>query len=215
RPCWRCCWRSWRGRAPGGPPAPPPPAKAPRAPRGGGGGPGGGGPRRAPTPREPGAGAGGGLPFGRGRGAGGAGRGGAGGGAEGAGGLALAAERIRGLYGAEAPHPAALRAVERRCRELWDQRGSIVRALGDGLPHGMDEQVRNDLLELAVLGASLRVALAPRGREGAARREALRLLAEAEEELGASPVPAPERPLPSETPGRADPRGARLTPRTS
>jgi hypothetical protein len=94
-----------------------------------------------------------------------------------------------------------LRAVERSCRDLWERRGRITEILGTDLPREVEQQAKNDLLELALLAATLRVALARAGEESRARREALGMLAEVETMLGPSPVLFHERWLLAEAQG--------------
>jgi eukaryotic-like serine/threonine-protein kinase len=106
--------------------------------------------------------------------------------------LHAAAERLRGLYGAE-QLPAAAREAEALCRALWKKRKRILMRLGPDLPAGLGRQVRDDLLEVAVLWSDLRVRLAPAGESAAARREALRTLAEAETAFGLSAALCHER----------------------
>jgi Tfp pilus assembly protein PilF len=96
-------------------------------------------------------------------------------------------EQARPLYAAEVLPVEQARAVAERCRRLWDERELVRRALTD--------QARADLLELAVLWVHLHVRLAPEWEAEAARREALPVLRQAEEELGSSCVLALERRL--------------------
>jgi tetratricopeptide (TPR) repeat protein len=100
-------------------------------------------------------------------------------------------ERVRPLYGVDLLPEAQARAVARQCRRFWEERAAIARLLGQ--QGGLEaEQVRVDLLDLAILGAHLHVSLAP-GR--ASREQALTVLAEAEELFGPSCVLAHERRL--------------------
>jgi serine/threonine protein kinase/Flp pilus assembly protein TadD len=110
---------------------------------------------------------------------------------QGAGELHALAEQLRTAYGAEALNPAAARAVEAQCRALWQRRGLILGRLADPTDPDLGRQVRGDLMELAVLGADLRVRLAAGGE--AARREALDVLGEAEALFGPGCVLARER----------------------
>jgi tetratricopeptide (TPR) repeat protein len=96
-------------------------------------------------------------------------------------------ERVRPLYGADHLPAAQARAAAEQCRRFWRQREQITRRLG-----AEDEAVRTDLLDLAILGAHLDVRLAP-GRGEQARRDALRVLSEAEELFGPSCVLYQER----------------------
>jgi serine/threonine protein kinase len=111
----------------------------------------------------------------------------------------LAAQELHGLverlgagYAADGPPPAELRSVEAHCRSFWQRRDQI--ALRLGVPPGpAAEQVRNDLLDLALLWIDLRVRLAGPGEVRAARQEALEVLAQAEALFGASCVLEYER----------------------
>src|SRR5262249_14554454 len=91
------------------------------------------------------------------------------------------ADRLRLLYGTEGLPARVLTPAAAPARQLWEQRRVILERSGG------DEQLRADLLDLAIFCADLRVRLAPPG-DAAARREALRTLAEAEELLGPGPV---------------------------
>jgi serine/threonine protein kinase/tetratricopeptide (TPR) repeat protein len=95
-------------------------------------------------------------------------------------------ERVRPLYAADPLAPGQARAAAEECRRFWDRRRSIARELGA-------DRVRADLLDLAVLWAHLRVRLASTAQAGAARRDALKVLAEAEELFGPSCVLYQER----------------------
>jgi tetratricopeptide (TPR) repeat protein len=131
-----------------------------------------------------------------------------------------AAERLRVLFGAEEIPPQDAAAVERLCRAFWDRRRRITARLGMELPLELEQQVRSDMLDLAVLWSDLRVRLAADGEE-AARREALRVLAEAEEAFGPSAVLYRERQLHAEALGLDDvahaaaARAAETAPRTA
>jgi eukaryotic-like serine/threonine-protein kinase len=120
------------------------------------------------------------------------------------------AERLRLLYGAEAPPSAGGKDLGERCRACWEGRGRLAGEGGE-----FDARARRDLLDLAVLWSALRVRQAPAGAAPAARREALRLLAEAEESFGPSPVLELERAAHARALGVSAPRGAAGLPRTS
>jgi serine/threonine protein kinase/tetratricopeptide (TPR) repeat protein len=102
-------------------------------------------------------------------------------------------ERVRALYGADGQGTADLRAVEARCRGFWERAGQIVRRLAPRAGAAEGDQVRTDLLDLAVLWTNLRVRLAEKGGENAARREALTILDRAETLFGQSCVLDRER----------------------
>src|SRR5262249_33287003 len=103
--------------------------------------------------------------------------------------LHLLADRLRFVYGADGLPAEAARALERRCAALSEQRGRSVAQRG-AAPGG---DVKGDLLDLALLGADLRVRLAPAHAGDEARRAALQMLAEAEELFGPSPVLSRDR----------------------
>jgi serine/threonine protein kinase len=103
------------------------------------------------------------------------------------------ADRCRFLYGADYLPAALLVSVETRCRALWEQRETILDRLGIELEPSVEQRVRIDLLDLAILGADLRVRVAPKSQVAAARREALRMLDQAEEFAGPSAVLYQER----------------------
>jgi serine/threonine protein kinase/predicted Zn-dependent protease len=101
-------------------------------------------------------------------------------------------ERVRPLYGAE-PLPAEqARAVADRCRELWQEREAIAR-LGSPAAPELEQQVRADLLDVAILWANLAVSLASPGEARGAHQEALAVLAQAEALFGPSCVLYQER----------------------
>jgi tetratricopeptide (TPR) repeat protein len=68
-----------------------------------------------------------------------------------------------------------------------------VERLGPGGGHPLEPGVRNDLYDLAIFWADLQVRLAPPDGKEAARREAQTVLAQAEAQLGPSPVLEAER----------------------
>jgi tetratricopeptide (TPR) repeat protein len=101
-------------------------------------------------------------------------------------------ERIRPHYGA-ALAPAEARVLETQSRRLWEMRDQIAQRLGLPGPPGLDQQVQIDLLDLAVLWTDLWVRQAPEPEAAANRREALKVLAEAEALFGPSCVLEQER----------------------
>ena len=97
-------------------------------------------------------------------------------------------ERVRALYGADGQGIAEGRVVERHCRAFWQRRDLIAQQLG-WLPVDAErEQVRNDLLDLAILWTDLRVRLAGKHEVNAVRKDALAVLAQAEALFGSSCV---------------------------
>src|SRR5262249_48100177 len=98
-------------------------------------------------------------------------------------------ERLRILYGADGQPLAELRTIEAHCRTIWDQRNLI--AQHHDSPER--EQVEQDLLDLAILWTDLRVRLAGKAEANNVRKEALKLLGQAEELFGPSCVLECER----------------------
>jgi serine/threonine protein kinase len=78
------------------------------------------------------------------------------------------------------------------CHKIWQGRGALVATVGDDTAArrdgGLDEQLRQDLLDLAVLSARIDVQLAPPARTIDARRGALQILSEARLTCGPSPL---------------------------
>jgi tetratricopeptide (TPR) repeat protein len=130
------------------------------------------------------------------------------------------ADRLRFLYGTDLAATEVLRSLEHRLRTTWEARCHILAQLGAGLEPETANGLRTDLLDLGILRADLRVRLAS-DSPADARREALRILDEAERLLGASPVLALERQIHAEALGLTDlaraaaRRRAELVPRTA
>ena len=88
--------------------------------------------------------------------------------------------------------PRALAALEKNCRELWDNRNRILAIFKERAETALQQQVRTDLLDLAVIWSSLQHRQA--GTNAAAdHRAALDVLAEAEKLFGSNPVLQRER----------------------
>jgi eukaryotic-like serine/threonine-protein kinase len=102
-------------------------------------------------------------------------------------------ERTRYLHGDDLLSPEALRALEGQCRTAWEQRDRLLAAAEAPLGPGLEETVRRDLLDVAVLWSDCRARLAGPAGADEARREALRTLDEAEALFGPSPVLSRER----------------------
>jgi serine/threonine protein kinase/Tfp pilus assembly protein PilF len=101
------------------------------------------------------------------------------------------AERLRAAYGTEERAGAASQALEMHCRDLWRNRERIIQQLA-ARPGADQEQVHNDLLDVAILWADLRVRLAGKN-DPSVRREALEVLGQAEALFGPSCVLDGER----------------------
>src|SRR5262249_26244419 len=102
-------------------------------------------------------------------------------------------ERLRPLYAADGLPPAQAHALERRCREFWDQRDRIAERLLPQPAPDLDRQVQTDMLDLALLWTELRVRLAGGESQAAARRAGLEVLDQAEALFGPSCVVDRER----------------------
>jgi tetratricopeptide (TPR) repeat protein len=135
--------------------------------------------------------------------------------------LHLFCERARPLYGADLLPLTQALAVAARCQAFWEKRGLIARQLGPQVAPELDQQVRDDLLDLAIIWANLRVRLAPRDQAPAAREEALDVLAQAEALFGPSCVLCQERRSHALALGRTDVaeaaarQGSELAPRSA
>jgi tetratricopeptide (TPR) repeat protein len=100
-------------------------------------------------------------------------------------------ETLRPLYGAGQVPSEQVRAVIGRCEQFWGKRDLIRQYLGAGGDEEVERRIRTDLTDLAVVWAHLRT----QGQPAQAHREALALLAEAENELGPGCVLELERHL--------------------
>jgi serine/threonine protein kinase/Tfp pilus assembly protein PilF len=106
------------------------------------------------------------------------------------------AEELRFRF-ADAPPAAAIdlgrgRALDRHCGEVWDQRDLLADRAAPVAPE-TEAAIPEDLGDLALFRADLRVRLAPAARRDAARAGAARDLAEAEALCGPSPALARAR----------------------
>jgi eukaryotic-like serine/threonine-protein kinase len=89
---------------------------------------------------------------------------------------------------ANRPVPAA-REVERHCHALWESRRTLLERPGTPLDPALEQQLRDDLLDLAIIGSNLGVRLETDAKKaGEAHRAGLRLLDEAEALFGPSHV---------------------------
>ncbi len=102
--------------------------------------------------------------------------------------LHLACELLRPLYAADFATPLQSQLVEKRCRELWEQRESLAAKLSGKMNSDLERQWRADLLDAVILAYRLR----ERGTSPAEKRdvhlEALQTLEQAENLLGASGI---------------------------
>jgi tetratricopeptide (TPR) repeat protein len=102
-------------------------------------------------------------------------------------------ERVRVTAASDPLPDDQARAVEARCRELWDRREDFVTGLAGQPTAEREDRWRADLLDTAVLAADLTVRAAPEADRTATRRQALTILAEAERLLGPARVIELER----------------------
>jgi serine/threonine protein kinase len=83
--------------------------------------------------------------------------------------------------------PEKLRELQAGCRTVWQARTQIL-GPNSAASTQLEQRMRTDLLDLALLAADLDVRLAPRGKVDAVRRQALQMLDEAQSLCGSSPV---------------------------
>ncbi len=99
---------------------------------------------------------------------------------------------IRFRYGVSPKANAESRAIVRRGREIWKARTPLLEAIHGRREPEVEQQIRADLLDFAVIWADLRVRLAKTDQADEvpqeALREALRILDEAADQLGPSPA---------------------------
>jgi tetratricopeptide (TPR) repeat protein len=115
--------------------------------------------------------------------------------------LGRLADSVRFLYPFDGQPPAVLAELEDRCRTVWERRDLVRDRLAAGGEAADRARVEADLLDLAVLGAALRV----RVGGAAARPAALATLAEAESLFGPSAALSRERAALGGPPGNAPP----------
>jgi serine/threonine protein kinase/Flp pilus assembly protein TadD len=133
--------------------------------------------------------------------------------------LHLLVNRLRFRYADASPAARyAWQGEEARCLAAWGQRALLVAPPGPDIPPALCQQIREDLLDLAILVSHFRTRWSA---DRAAARAALRLLAEAERQFGASPVLCRQRQRHAERLGltaearEAARRGEELVPRTA
>jgi tetratricopeptide (TPR) repeat protein len=94
-------------------------------------------------------------------------------------------DRLRFAESAAMRPDASARELERNCRTLWEARRELFDRPGTALDVKLEPRLRDDLLDLAVIGSNLRVGLETDPKKaGDARREALKILDQAEALLG-------------------------------
>ena len=125
------------------------------------------------------------------------------------------------LYADDSRNRREAQSLEEQCQKVWDARFLMGQHSEPGLDATVEEQIRTDLLDLAILWADLQVRWAQGGEIEKACREALRILAQAEELLGPSVILRQERQAYTDKLGRAAfadaaaPRIIGLVPRTA
>jgi serine/threonine protein kinase/tetratricopeptide (TPR) repeat protein len=113
------------------------------------------------------------------------------------------ADRIRLRFSADSLERKEMSDLEASCRTAWEKRAWLLEQLKD-LTDQERQQLQLDMLDLAILSASLRVQLASATNQRDARESALRVLEEAESLFGASPVLLRERQLYATSLGLSD-----------
>ncbi len=98
--------------------------------------------------------------------------------------LHAAADRMRFLLDADSLAHRELQALETQCGKIWQARELILDNSQTALEPEMEQRLRTDLLDLAILWADLRVRLTEGDHQ--TRRDALQVLAEAETLFGPS-----------------------------
>jgi serine/threonine protein kinase/Flp pilus assembly protein TadD len=101
--------------------------------------------------------------------------------------LHLWVEQSRYLHGDELLAPATLRMLEAQCRTAWQQRDRLL-AADEPLDADTDENLRRDLLDVAILWADCMTKQAAPADAKNVQREAILVLNEAEALFGSSPV---------------------------
>lgn len=130
--------------------------------------------------------------------------------------LKLLVDRVRTLYAEDAQAPESVRGLERRLAKVWSARATIQARVNQGGDPSTREQVRCDLLDLAVLWVDLRVRTADESTRAEVRRAAIHTLDEAEADFGPSPVLEHERTTHASALGLTVPaRAAEMPPRTA
>jgi serine/threonine protein kinase/Flp pilus assembly protein TadD len=97
------------------------------------------------------------------------------------------AELIRFRYGLALPPGDEATSLIRRLRAIWEGRANLIQSQAGASGQRFDDRTRDDLRDLVVLWAGLRVCFAASDRAAQANREALRILSEARDVLGSSP----------------------------
>lgn len=97
-------------------------------------------------------------------------------------------EQIRPYYAAEFATPGQAQLVERRCRDLWEQRQSLAASLSGQATPDLERRWREDLMDVAILLARLRESSSSAAARHEVHRDALLTLEQAESLLGAKGI---------------------------
>lgn len=130
------------------------------------------------------------------------------------------AETFRFAQGGSVQGVGSVDALRQRWRKVWDSRKQLLQHEGLELDPALEQQIKTDYLDLALIWADLRVRLASANKI-LARREALATLIEAEESLGTSLVLCRQQQElaaalgDTSTAKAAEQKAANLTPRTT
>jgi tetratricopeptide (TPR) repeat protein len=103
------------------------------------------------------------------------------------------ADLVRFWYGITPPAGDEAQNFVRKVRAIWEERDLLLKPKGQSLDTEIEQGIRTDLLELAVVWADWRVRLASKSEVDDARREALRILDQANAICGPSPALNRER----------------------
>jgi eukaryotic-like serine/threonine-protein kinase len=126
------------------------------------------------------------------------------------------ADLIRFQYGITPPAGGEAWDLVRTIRAIWEERDLLLASEQGTLDPEIEEGIRTDLLELAVVWADLRVRLASKKEIDEARREALLVLDQAGASCGPSPALNRERRAYTRALGRLDPsHGPEPAPRSA
>jgi eukaryotic-like serine/threonine-protein kinase len=103
------------------------------------------------------------------------------------------ADVIRFRYGISPPSGEEAQTLTKHIRLIWEERNLLLETGPESPVSEITQQIRTDLLDLAVVWANLRVRMAPTGKLDEARQEALQVLNEAESACGTSLALSRER----------------------
>jgi hypothetical protein len=126
------------------------------------------------------------------------------------------ADLFRFTYGIAPPEGQAAQRLVGKVPAIWAKRDLLLKPAGIAPDPKLEEAIRTDLLELAIAWADLRVRLASPSAANGARREACRLLDQAQATCGPSPALNRERRVYAQALGEiGSPREPEVPPRTA